>query len=39
MTRAGIETSGDLYAPEFDRDGRELKVWVKGRLVFNSTAR
>jgi DNA-binding transcriptional LysR family regulator len=29
------QTSGGLYAWEFERDGRELKVRVEGQLVFN----
>jgi DNA-binding transcriptional LysR family regulator len=29
-------THGGLYAWEFERDGRELKVRVEGQLVFNS---
>lgn len=30
-------TSGGLYAWEFARDGRELRVRVEGQLTFNST--
>ena len=32
-----LSTYGGLYAWEFERDGRELKVRVEGRLVFNTT--
>jgi DNA-binding transcriptional LysR family regulator len=31
-------TSGGLYAWEFERDGRELKVRVEGQLAFNNSA-
>lgn len=31
-----LPTSGGLYAWEFERAGRELKVRVEGQLVFNS---
>jgi DNA-binding transcriptional LysR family regulator len=31
-----LASSGGLYAWEFDRDGRELKVKVEGQLVFNN---
>jgi len=31
-----LPTYGGLYAWEFERDGRELKVRVEGQLVFNS---
>lgn len=31
-----LPTSGGLYAWEFEKDGRELKVRVEGQLVFNS---
>lgn len=30
-----LPTRGDLYAWEFERDGRELRVRVDGRAVFN----
>jgi DNA-binding transcriptional LysR family regulator len=30
-----LSTRGDLYAWEFAKDGRELKVRVEGQLVFN----
>ena len=30
-------TRGGLYAWEFEKDGRELKVHVEGQLVFNGT--
>src|SRR6266540_850342 len=33
-----LPTYGGLYAWEFEKDGRELKVRVEGQLVFNSTA-
>jgi DNA-binding transcriptional LysR family regulator len=32
-----MPTMGDLYAWEFEKDGRELKVRVDGQLVFNDT--
>ncbi len=32
-----LPTLGGLYAWEFEKDGRELKVRVDGQLVFNST--
>jgi DNA-binding transcriptional LysR family regulator len=32
-----LPTYGGLYAWEFEKDGRELKVRVEGRLVFNGT--
>ena len=31
-------TLGGLYAWEFERDGRELRVRVDGQIVFNSLA-
>ena len=31
------ETSGGLYAWEFEKDGRELRVRVDGQLVFNNS--
>ncbi len=31
-----LASSGGLYAWEFDRDGRELRVKVEGQLVFNN---
>jgi DNA-binding transcriptional LysR family regulator len=31
-------TSGGLYAWEFEKDGRELKVRVEGQLAFNNSA-
>lgn len=31
-----LPTYGGLYAWEFEKDGRELKVRVEGRLVFNT---
>ena len=33
-----LPTYGGLYAWEFEKDGRELKVRVEGRLVFNTGA-
>jgi DNA-binding transcriptional LysR family regulator len=33
-----LPTFSGLYAWEFEKDGRELKVRVEGQLVFNSTA-
>jgi DNA-binding transcriptional LysR family regulator len=30
-----LPTHGGLYAWEFERDGRELKVRVEGQLIFN----
>lgn len=33
-----LPTYGGLYAWEFEKDGRELRVRVEGRLVFNNTA-
>jgi DNA-binding transcriptional LysR family regulator len=33
-----LETRGDLYAWEFEKDGRELRVRVEGQLVFNRPA-
>ncbi len=32
-----LPTLGGIYAWEFERDGRELRVRVDGQLVFNST--
>src|SRR5258708_14395193 len=32
-----LPTHGGLYAWEFERGGRELKVRVEGQLIFNST--
>ena len=32
-----LPTRGGLYAWEFEKDGRELRVWVEGQLVFNTT--
>jgi DNA-binding transcriptional LysR family regulator len=32
-----LPTLGGLYAWEFERDGRELRVRVEGQLIFNST--
>ena len=32
-----LPTRGGLYAWEFEKDGRELKVHVEGQLVFNGT--
>ncbi|MDB6089060.1 MAG: transcriptional regulator [Gammaproteobacteria bacterium] len=32
-----LPTHGGLYAWEFERGGRELKVRVEGQLVFNMT--
>ncbi|MCG3099008.1 LysR family transcriptional regulator [Enterobacter sp. DRP3] len=31
-----LPTRGGLYAWEFERDGRELQVWVEGQLTLNS---
>ena len=33
-----LPTYGGIYAWEFERDGRELKVRVEGQLVFNTIA-
>jgi DNA-binding transcriptional LysR family regulator len=33
-----LPTHGGLYAWEFEKDGRELKVRVEGQLIFNTTA-
>jgi len=33
-----LPTSGGLYAWEFEKDGRALRVRVEGQLVFNSSA-
>ena len=33
-----LPTHGGLYAWEFEKDGRELKVRVEGQLVFNTIA-
>jgi DNA-binding transcriptional LysR family regulator len=33
-----LPTHGGLYAWEFERDGRELRVRVEGQLVFGNTA-
>jgi len=33
-----LPTFGGLYAWEFEKDGRELRVRVEGQLVFNNTA-
>jgi DNA-binding transcriptional LysR family regulator len=33
-----LPTHGGLYAWEFERDGRELRVRVEGQLVFNGAA-
>ena len=33
-----LSTLGDLYAWEFEKGGRELKVRVEGQLVFNGSA-
>jgi DNA-binding transcriptional LysR family regulator len=33
-----LQTRGGLYAWEFEKDGRELRVRVEGQLVFNTTA-
>ena len=33
-----LPTLGGLYAWEFEKDGRELRVWVEGQLVFNAEA-
>lgn len=33
-----LPTYGGLYAWEFEKDGREVKVRVEGRLVFNNIA-
>src|SRR5260370_31412479 len=32
-----LPTRGGLYAWEFEKDGREVRVHVEGQLVFNST--
>jgi DNA-binding transcriptional LysR family regulator len=31
-----LPPQGDLYAREFEKDGRELRVRVEGQLVFNT---
>ena len=31
-----LPTHGGLYAWEFEKGGRELRVWVEGQLVFNT---
>jgi DNA-binding transcriptional LysR family regulator len=33
-----LRTNGNIYAWEFEKDGRELKVRVDGQLVFNNIA-
>jgi DNA-binding transcriptional LysR family regulator len=33
-----LPTLGGLYAWEFEKEGRELRVWVEGQLVFNAEA-
>ena len=33
-----LPTMGGLYAWEFEKDGRELRARVEGRLVFNNLA-
>jgi DNA-binding transcriptional LysR family regulator len=33
-----LPTHGGLYAWEFEKDGREVKVRIEGQLVFNTTA-
>ena len=33
-----LQTYGGIYAWEFEKDGRELKVRVDGQLVFNTSA-
>ncbi|GJD92580.1 HTH-type transcriptional regulator PgrR [Methylobacterium hispanicum] len=33
-----LPTLGGLYAWEFEKDGRELRVRVKGQLVFNTAS-
>ena len=33
-----LPTHGGLYAWEFERDGRQLKVRVDGQLTYNTTA-
>src|SRR5207237_4487252 len=33
-----LPTYGGLYAWEFEKGGRELKVRAEGQLIFNSTA-
>ena len=37
-TNLRLPTHGGLYAWEFERDGRELRVRVEGQLMFNTTA-
>lgn len=32
-----LQSSGSLYAWEFEKDGRELRVRVEGQLAFNNT--
>src|SRR5262249_42021096 len=33
-----LPTHGGLYAWEFEKNGRELRVRVEGQLIFNTTA-
>ncbi len=33
-----LPTHGGLYAWEFEKDGREMRVWVEGQLVFNTAS-
>jgi DNA-binding transcriptional LysR family regulator len=33
-----LPTHGGIYAWEFEKDGRELRVRVEGQLVFNNVA-
>jgi DNA-binding transcriptional LysR family regulator len=33
-----LPTHGGLYAWEFEKRGRELRVWVEGQLVFNTVS-
>ncbi len=35
--RLRLQTQGGLYAWEFERDGRELRVKVEGQVTFNSS--
>lgn len=33
-----LPTHGGLYAWEFEEDGREIRVWVEGQVVFNTVS-
>jgi hypothetical protein len=38
LHQSALPTFGGLYAWEFEKGGRELKVRVEGQLIFNGTA-